>query len=188
MPKIIDHDAYRQELVHQATQLFTKQGYAALGMREIATALGISKSALYHYFPSKEALFNAVVAAVMQLDFAAFAAYHPAHDTFQERLRTVLRYCADQEAWFTQHFLVLTDYVRGKSAEEIQAEGTLPAATATYITFLQDYLGLDRVATIGLLAFINGLILQRLFDGQATSFQHTADWLVAMYSHFYPNR
>ncbi|NNJ12267.1 hypothetical protein EKD04_018220 [Chloroflexales bacterium ZM16-3] len=38
-------------------------------------------------------------------------------------------------------------------------------AAAIYVTFLQEYLSLDQSAVIGVLACINGLILQRLFDG-----------------------
>jgi predicted transcriptional regulator len=56
MPKNVDHDAYRLELAQKAARLFSKQGFAGLGMRSIAKELGISKSALNHYFPTKKGL------------------------------------------------------------------------------------------------------------------------------------
>ena len=58
MPKIIDRDAYRAELAGKAIAVFTEHGYNGLGMRGIAEAIGVSKSALYHYFPTKKDLFS----------------------------------------------------------------------------------------------------------------------------------
>lgn len=37
-------------------ELFSDKGYDATGMMDIARAVGIAKSTLYHHFPSKEAL------------------------------------------------------------------------------------------------------------------------------------
>ena len=71
MPKIVDHDAYRRELVEKATQLFSGHGFSGLGMRQIANELGISKSALYHYFPSKELLFSACTEYVVDPRWSA---------------------------------------------------------------------------------------------------------------------
>ena len=59
MPKIVDHKAQRASLVERAIPMFREFGYHGLGMRKIANELGVSKSSLYHYFPSKEALFAA---------------------------------------------------------------------------------------------------------------------------------
>ena len=65
MPKIVDHDAYREELVAQAVKYFSDHGYAGASMRKIADHLGVSKSAIYHYFPSKADLFLACTKHMM---------------------------------------------------------------------------------------------------------------------------
>lgn len=51
----------RTAIVEAATGLFKEFGYERASMNELAKRLGGSKATLYGYFPSKEALFSAVV-------------------------------------------------------------------------------------------------------------------------------
>lgn len=46
----------RDEIRVTATRLFGVRGLGAVTLQEIADELGVSKAALYHYFPNKEAL------------------------------------------------------------------------------------------------------------------------------------
>lgn len=49
------------EIVEAALAVFAEKGFAAAKLDEIARRAGVSKGALYLYFPTKEALFRAVV-------------------------------------------------------------------------------------------------------------------------------
>jgi len=65
----------RANIIAVAREVFFEQGYAATNMSMVAARLGGSKGTLWNYFPSKEALFAAVVedtAMAMrgQMDFA----------------------------------------------------------------------------------------------------------------------
>jgi AcrR family transcriptional regulator len=51
----------REVILHEAARLFVASGYSGLSMREIATAAGVSKAALYYHFRDKEALFLAIL-------------------------------------------------------------------------------------------------------------------------------
>jgi AcrR family transcriptional regulator len=51
----------RAALVQTATELFTTQGWARTGMREIARAAGVAVETLYSHYPSKRTLLDAVV-------------------------------------------------------------------------------------------------------------------------------
>ncbi|MFP1725478.1 TetR/AcrR family transcriptional regulator [Lonsdalea quercina] len=55
--------ARRESIISAAAQLFQEMGYERASMNELAKRLGGSKATLYSYFPSKEALFIAVVRA-----------------------------------------------------------------------------------------------------------------------------
>lgn len=55
--------ASRQAIIAAARQLFGGQGFAATTIDEVATAAGLAKGAVYHHFPGKEALFEAVFEA-----------------------------------------------------------------------------------------------------------------------------
>lgn len=51
----------KQHLLEVAESLFTKHGYQAVSIRDIAQAGGVTNAALYYYFPNKEALFSEVL-------------------------------------------------------------------------------------------------------------------------------
>jgi len=51
----------RQAIVLAAKSLFLDQGYAVTSMDTIAQATGVTKQTVYRYYPSKEALFAAVM-------------------------------------------------------------------------------------------------------------------------------
>ncbi len=53
--------ATREHLVEVATGLFATQGYDSTSIEAVMRASGVSKGALYHHFPGKDALFEAVL-------------------------------------------------------------------------------------------------------------------------------
>lgn len=54
-------DERRRQLLARATELFATHGYDELSMAKIAREAGVSKPLLYHYFPNKRELFEAVL-------------------------------------------------------------------------------------------------------------------------------
>ncbi|WOB07621.1 TetR/AcrR family transcriptional regulator [Piscinibacter gummiphilus] len=54
-----------EQLVTIAASLFAQKGYEGTSLRDIAEQAGITKAALYYWFPEKEALFQRVVAGRM---------------------------------------------------------------------------------------------------------------------------
>ncbi len=54
MPKIIDHDQRRAEIVDVTWQLIVEGGIEAATMREIASRAGFANGALKHYFSGKD--------------------------------------------------------------------------------------------------------------------------------------
>ncbi len=51
----------RRQVLDAALQLFSRQGYRATSVREIAEAAGVSTGNLYHHFPDKESIFNTLL-------------------------------------------------------------------------------------------------------------------------------
>jgi len=51
----------RNHILEVAMHLFSKTGYDATGVAEICQAAGVSKGAFYHHFPSKQAVFMALL-------------------------------------------------------------------------------------------------------------------------------
>jgi AcrR family transcriptional regulator len=55
----------RQRIVEAALEFVDRDGLDALSMRKLGSVLGVEAMALYHYFPSKAALVDGLVAAVL---------------------------------------------------------------------------------------------------------------------------
>jgi AcrR family transcriptional regulator len=51
----------RRQVLDAALQLFSRQGYRATTMREIADAAGVSTGNVYHHFPDKESIFKTLL-------------------------------------------------------------------------------------------------------------------------------
>lgn len=55
----------REKILAAAEMLFAQHGYAGVGLREVADAVGLGKSSLFHHFRSKLALYEEVLARLL---------------------------------------------------------------------------------------------------------------------------
>lgn len=56
----------KEILLETATQLFSENGYEATGVRDILQTSGVSTGSFYHFFSSKESIFEAVIERYLQ--------------------------------------------------------------------------------------------------------------------------
>jgi AcrR family transcriptional regulator len=56
----------RQALLERAKAAFAERGYAATSLEALAHSLGLSKAAVYHHFPSKRALLEALLEEALE--------------------------------------------------------------------------------------------------------------------------
>jgi AcrR family transcriptional regulator len=90
MPKVVDHDAKRAQLVAAASRVIAQQGLAAATLRTVANAAGCTTGLLTHYFRDRHALLVAALrsaheAAALRMFQRANAERNPLR-----RLRAVL--------------------------------------------------------------------------------------------------
>lgn len=99
MPKVVDRAAYTAELLERSFDLFAAQGFGAVTMRSIARHLGVSTGTLYHYFPTKQAIFQALVPHIGRgIIDRALAAVSTAPSPVERRARLVDFVDREQEA------------------------------------------------------------------------------------------
>ncbi|MDO8211287.1 TetR/AcrR family transcriptional regulator [Conexibacter sp. CPCC 206217] len=55
----------KAEVLGLAAELFARDGYASTTVRDIADAAGILSGSLYHHFPSKEAIADAIISPLL---------------------------------------------------------------------------------------------------------------------------
>ena len=58
MPKIVDHDARRREIVEALLRIADRDGLQAATSRAIATELGVATGSLWHYFQNFDAVLS----------------------------------------------------------------------------------------------------------------------------------
>lgn len=51
----------RQEILDAALDLFAQRGFHGSSVRQIARAVGVNEATLYHYYPSKAAILDAII-------------------------------------------------------------------------------------------------------------------------------
>ena len=95
-------DRRRKEILHAALRAFREKGYHGTTLDDIAERFGVRKTALYHYFPDKEAILYAChQESLAELDRIIAGAR--ALDSARERLAHVIR----------EHVRVMTDTLEG---------------------------------------------------------------------------
>ncbi|MBY4131008.1 TetR/AcrR family transcriptional regulator [Rhodococcus fascians] len=66
LPRQLRTQQRRDDIVANAANIFAREGYSNVGMRDIADAVGIKGASLYHHFPSKEDILFAICLTVTQ--------------------------------------------------------------------------------------------------------------------------
>lgn len=73
MPKIVDHDARRAEIVQATWRVIARDGMEATTMRGLAAELGMANGALAGYFPNKRAILAAAFRHVFDVTSRRYA-------------------------------------------------------------------------------------------------------------------
>ena len=58
--------APRETILAQAASLFAEKGYEQTSLQDVASAVGVSKAALYHYFQSKQMIYDEIVVELLE--------------------------------------------------------------------------------------------------------------------------
>ena len=165
MPKIVDHDRYRKELLKGCLALFAERGYGSVTMRQIAKGLAVSTGTLYHYFPSKESIFIQLVQELCEQDIYSFLAQAPKASSQEERLRAVMDFVFQHTQSYYQQLLLWVDFsqqTRDSSDRDIQFLRHIWDRTRDT---LADYLLLSESDLVDfVMVFLDGLIIQYIYD------------------------
>lgn len=180
MPKIVDHEKCREDLARAAAELFSRFGYSGLGMRQIAADLGVSKSALYHYFPTKKDLFAACTEVVTQgaEDQVHLLAGHREDMTDEDRISAVRALFEELLPTFASELSLLMDYLRNRAPEDVAADRSMQLANRRYRALFVALAGEEEADAVYCLVI--GAMLKHHLDGGATCFADIENGLWAI--------
>ncbi len=176
MPKIVDHEAYRRELAIKAVAIFTEHGVNGLGMRGIAEALGISKSALYHYFSSKEELFKASTEVFLEPNSLYGLADGETIPDDKSQMLTKLITVLDSR--FRGELTLMLDYTKHKDSQQVRDDSLLALANQQFKHELGKVVG--HTNTDQAYALLFGGLTMRLLNGEQTDIATIVQWLLAL--------
>ncbi len=176
MPKIVDREAYRQELATKAIDIFAEHGFNGLGMRGIAEALGISKSALYHYFKTKEELFTASTELVLQPH--SLYDVEEASQIPENKEQALIALLTSLDKRFQGEMVVLLDYVKNRDSQDVASDTLLRMADSKFLNELSKIVG-EANANQAYALIMGGLLL-RLLNGKQTEIDEIAGWINAL--------
>ena len=166
MPKVVDHDSYRKELLNRCLALFAERGYGSVTMRQIARELQVSTGTLYHYFPSKEGIFIQLIQELCEKDIDTFFAQAPASESLRERLQAVTNFFLENYTFYQQQLLLWVEFYQQTSRTATKQPHILSAFWQRTQKQLVSYLQLPTEKVDFLLLMMDGLLLQCLYDRQ----------------------
>ncbi len=78
-----------EEILDTATRLFAENGFAGTSIQDLADAVGIHKASLFHYFSSKDVLYEAVLDRLVGSLREPLARIYESGGSYAERLDAV---------------------------------------------------------------------------------------------------
>ncbi|ETF03443.1 hypothetical protein W822_06645 [Advenella kashmirensis W13003] len=97
----------RRKIIEASRRLFARYGYSGASISMIAAETGLTKAALYHHFPNKEAIYRASSTTGMdELLYEVTRAISAEKGTAEDRLRaymhaSVQQYERNQDSWMS---------------------------------------------------------------------------------------
>jgi AcrR family transcriptional regulator len=112
VPKVVDIPSRRRDILAAAAGVFARHGYRGTSLERVAASMGAGKSSLYHYFPTKDALFAALADETLRREAELFDALAAAETVPAERLRRLLDAIVDMLDEWAAVGPLLIDFLR----------------------------------------------------------------------------
>jgi len=181
MPKIVDHEKYRKELLSQCFDLFAEKGYAAITMRQVAQGLNVSTGTLYHYFPSKEVLFEQMVRDMVQQDVELAIVEMRQRESTLDRLEAIFQFIGRNEDYFIKQNLIWVEFYQQQKRDGGDRLSLFSQIWEEYKQEISDLLAIKDEVLLELLScFIDGMLLHRMFDPEGCCFDQQVQRLMTM--------
>ena len=165
VPKIIDHDQYRAELLIKCFDLFTSRGYAAITMRQIAIGLGVSTGTLYHYFESKEAIFEQMVWFRAEQGLREIGGKINPSDPIAIKIQGVFEQIGILQDEFFRELVLYIDYYQYQQRSGILKSEILIEMFKAFQPDIKELIGINNPNAAQLLfSSIDGLLLSQIYD------------------------
>jgi AcrR family transcriptional regulator len=142
MPKIVDVDQYRQELLNKCFDLFANQGYASVTTRQIAKELGVSTGTLYHYFPNKQALFEQLVEQISLQDVGILSRIDQ-NLSIAQKIEALGLILVDHQEYIIKQAAIWDNFYQQQADHDINSNSIFRQADLLYQQAIADLLDIE---------------------------------------------
>jgi len=156
MPKIINHDKYREEMILKCFELFGKKGFINVTMREIANDLSVSTGALYHYFPTKQAIFEQMMTYIIKKDLERLREATNRDESPEDRMIKAGEVIAQNKDYYQKILLLTLDYFRNQS--EADTEEMFKRFAKNYIETIASQIDLPEQMSESIFYWLIGIV------------------------------
>jgi AcrR family transcriptional regulator len=180
MPKIIDSEEYRKELLNRCFDLFAEKGYANVTTRQLSKELGISTGAMYHYFPSKQVLFEQLMEEVSQQDVSLLRSISQG-GSLTKRIERLGGLLIAHEDHFVKQAIIWTDFYQQHALAEINNNPVFLQIDQRYQTAMEQLLNLsDPKLARFIWTLINGILIEQVETELGYAFAEQVQLLTQM--------
>ncbi len=184
MPKIVDHDKRREEILNACFSSFAQRGYAAVTMRDLAKVAGVSTGTLYHYFPTKKDIFKQMFQHMTRQDTLR-ATQETSSFSPGERLDALMLFMQDNEEYFQNVLMMALEFMRHAQGDVSHAfvnELVMEYQTALEAILEMPLPGMGSV----LFSFLMGWVAQRKLAPDTVHWEYHLHWVRTLLETFRP--
>ncbi|MFK7825307.1 MAG: TetR/AcrR family transcriptional regulator [Oligoflexales bacterium] len=191
MPKIVDHEQMRKELLSHSFHYFAYQGYKGVTMRSLAKALDISTGTLYHYFANKSDLFTQMLYLLAQDDLDEVVSRLGDGAESAHRLSVLFDFISEKEEYFRKLIFIFCDLYRSDTdgtnncdSDYIVSEASsyFLKVTSIYADAIDKHLGLSQKMGQMVISFVIGQLLLKLIDRNQEGSVQFLQWFTNLVS------
>lgn len=180
MPKVVNHAQYRKELLAKSFDCFADKGYAAMTMRELAKNLGVSTGTLYHYFPSKQAMFEALVEYMADRELLLASALEEQPGSLEERIEALIALGVEYQEYLMKETVIWIDIFRHHGRENVISNPAVVRTCDRYRQWISNYFGTNNQDVLAFVSsYLNGLVLEMVFEFYRVSVPEQSKLLAA---------
>ena len=173
MPKIVDHESYRREILDKCFDLFSSRGYSNITMKEIAAEAGVSTGTLYHYFPTKENILGQLISRAGETNTAEYVKRSNAAENSMERFRLMADFWKEKGDFYRKLMMLSFDMKRTAPAEEY--EKVFSRFSDLYTVTMAERLNVSEEYARSIFIYLMGLVLHSLLTPGSINYSKEID-------------
>lgn len=175
MPKLVNHDEYRQTLLEKSLNLFTSKGYSNVNMKEIAAEIGVSTGTLYHYFPAKENILAEMLAWIGDKNVSDYYRRSRSVENIGDRFDIVTAWIKENGEFYEKTLLLSMDFYRNSNPQQWKEVYSL--FSDLYTDAWSERMNISKQFARFIYVYLIGLSFHSLACDERSEFNNQIDFL-----------